>query len=478
MMSNNIYVDEFVKQKAILVNNINSKGISANQEEKFNSLIEKVGEIINLKGEVRVLNKENTYASSVTSAAINYPDTVPSESVDIGVKVSSKNILDSTLWSTASSNKGLTIQYLPDEDCFVANGTITPTSSETSADIGIKSVNIPINNGKKYTLSAKYISGESEMSNLMFTCRDTLGSSGKQVISISPLLDKQNHTTTSVINATAIKDVRFYFYMSSTTPKTVTNYKFRIQLEESDTATTYTPYVPDLTATKVMRYGENAADIFGFSAGNIRSATSNFLLSNPYGTTISTINPADTLTVTQTKWNTDYDASDYRNGYFCIGLGGLRKGVRYTFSCNIEVTDNHFSANITTFPTTGIYKYVTNDFKQRANGRYAIAFTYNPGNVYQQLEIRIKGCSLIISNMKLEVADSSADIDNTVYTPPISSTEYTPAADGTVTGVKNLTPVTTLIADGGITMNITAGTYKEILPSEGKTGITEIWQEI
>ena len=153
-----------------------------------------------------------------------------------------KNLINSALWSTASSGKGLTIQYLPDEDCFVANGTITPTSSETSADIGIKSVNIPINKGKKYTLSVKYVSGESEMSNLHFACRDALGSGGNQVISARPILDKQNHTTTNVINATAIKDVRFYFYMGGTTPKTVTNYKFRIQLEESDVATDYEPY--------------------------------------------------------------------------------------------------------------------------------------------------------------------------------------------------------------------------------------------
>lgn len=387
----------------------------------------------------------NALKGSVSGSAVRMDDTSPVEHT-IGVKAKSKNTLNPALWTTASSNKGLTIQYLPDEDCFVANGTITPTSSETSADIGIKSVNIPINKGKNYTLSVKYISGESEMPNLHFVCRDALGSSGSQVIKINPLLDKQNHTTTAVINATAIKDVRFYFYMGGTTPKTVTNYKFRIQLEESDAATPYTPYVPDLTATKVMKYGENVADIYGFSANVMRSATAALALTNEHGTTISTINPADTLTVTQTKWNTGYDAGNFRNGYFCIGLGGLREGVRYTFSCNIEVTDNHLSADTTMFPTTGVNEYVTNDFKQRANGRYAIAFTYKPGSTYRELEIRNKGCSLIISNMKLEVGYSN-NIADTVYTPPIASTEYTPAADGTVEGVKSLYPTTSLIPD-------------------------------
>ena len=36
-----------------------------------------------------------------------------------------------------------------------------------------------------------------------------------------------------------------------------------------------------------------------------------------------------------------------------------------------------------------------------------------------------------------------------------SKTEYTPAEDGTVSEIKNLTPVTTLITDGSTVMDIT-----------------------
>ena len=186
---------------------------------------------------VTISNIQTELGTTATAYTPYVPDLTATKVMRYG-----KNLINSALWSTASSGKGLTIQYLPDEDCFVANGTITPTSSETSADIGIKSVNIPINKGKKYTLSVKYVSGESEMSNLHFVCRDALGSGGNQVIRINPALDKQDHTATSIVNATAIKDVRFYFYVGGTTSKTVTNYKFRIQLEESDVATDYEPY--------------------------------------------------------------------------------------------------------------------------------------------------------------------------------------------------------------------------------------------
>ena len=238
------------------------KGSSATSHTPFSETYEDV-EIINTPSSTEgdtsadtIWAKPKQFTNKLAET-LYYPKNIVSEEKDIQVQLSSKNMLNPTLWSTASSGKGLTIQYLPDEDCFVANGTITPTSSETSADIGIKSVNIPINKGKKYTLSVKYVSGESEMSNLMVVCRDALGSSGNQVISASPILDKQNHTTTNVINATAIKEARFYFYMGGTTPKTVTNYKFRIQLEESDAKTDYTSYISDFSTSKVYRYGKN-----------------------------------------------------------------------------------------------------------------------------------------------------------------------------------------------------------------------------
>lgn len=472
----NIYLEELVKQKTILATNINNKNVAADASEKYNTLVDKVGEIFDLKGEVRVLNKENTYASSVTAAAINYPDTVPLESMDIGVKVKSKNMFDI---NTATKLNGMSVFTKADNTIQVSQ---TNDASWRSANIALSKSLI----GKTVIVTAKaHTSGV----NTAYMRIQWVTSSG---VAFGNMLQSNvvTGTTDTLLTLTGVVPnqpdethpnlVLMFYSNTNTALETGITYSSTysdIQLEEGNSATPYTPYVPDLTATKVMKYGENVADIYGFSAKVIRSATAALALTNVYGTTISTINPADTLTVTQTKWNTDYDAGSFRNGYFCIGLGGLKEGVRYTFSCNIEVTDNHLSADTTIFPTTGVNEYVTNDFKQRANGRYAIAFTYKPGSTYRELEIRNKGCSLIISNMKLEVGYSN-NIADTVYTPPIASIEYSPAADGTVTGIKNLTPITTLITEGGITMDITAGTYKEILPSEGKTGITEIWQEI
>ena len=484
------YLNELINQKKKLAQNITAKGVTASENEKFNPLVDKVAQIEELRGEERTLDNivDITDGSSI-SKVINYPDTVPSESVDIGVKVSSKNILDSTLWSTASSNKGLTIQYLPDEDCFVANGTITPTSSETSADIGIKSVNIPINNDKKYTLSAKYISGESEMSNLMFTCRDTLGSSGKQVISISPLLDKQNHTTTSVINATAIKDVRFYFYMGSTTPKTVTNYKFRIQLEESDTATTYTPYVPDLTATKVIRYGKNlfdmsltlSTDYFDTGGGKL---TVEEILENGY-------------IVQGNKGASGKGDSVWTNGWFapCAGNGQRNKvgcyvpaGVTITWSYDVTLLekphypDDDYPYTFRTYNASYSSNSVQKPIKEYINlqlgvKKHIVVTDVNPRAGILCPQFTLNSNKLKIENIQLEIGNTDTNYNSFI------KTEYTPAADGTVTGIKNLTPVTTLVTDGSIVISevlkhISAKNHTTVLPSTGKNGITKVNQPI
>ena len=219
--------------------------------------------------------------------------------------------------------------------------------------------------------------------------------------------------------------------------------KIMICEEGVESNPSYTPYVHGLTATKVMRYGENVIDIHGFSAQNIRSAASTLHLTNSYGTTISTTSPAEALTVTQTEWQTDYDAGNYRNGYFCIWANGLNVGKQYTFSCDIEVTDNPLEVDTSSFFFASVSQWNT-VIKKQANGRYAVTFTYGSATTYKQMSIINKGCSLIISNMKLEVG---SDAENTKYTPFVSSAEYTPAADGTVEGVKSLYPTTTLIPD-------------------------------
>lgn len=397
------------------------KGSSATSHAPFSEIYEDV-EIINIPSSTEddasadtIWTKPKQFTNKLAET-LYYPKNIVSETKDIQVQLSSKNILDPTLWSTASSGKGLTIQYLPDEDCFVANGTITPTSSETAADIGIKSVNIPINKGKKYTLSIKYVSGESEMSNLMFTCRDTLGSGGNQVISISPILDKQNHTTTNVINATAIKDVRFYFYMGGTTPKTVTNYKFRIQLEENPAATDYTSFVSDFSESKVYRYEKNLFDMrlldpIGFYDLGSYKLTVDEVLDNGY-------------IVQGNKGTTGKGDSSWGNGWFNPGGQHALKnkwgtyvpaGVPITWSYDVTLLekpyypDDDYSYTFRTVnrTTNQIQKPIKENISLTLNEKKHITVTgVNPTSGILTPQFTLNSNKLKIENIQLEIGNT------------------------------------------------------------------------
>jgi hypothetical protein len=198
--------------------------------------------------------------------------------------------------------------------------------------------------------------------------------------------------------------------------------------------------VEDISAVKVLAQGKNLANIYGFSADSLKGQDSARKLSNSYGTTISTTEPSNSVEITQTATGTPSNPSSYTNGFFHIGL--TRKpleGEQVTVSFDVNITNNPLNVDR--------LMLFANDVQigeaTTINGRCSKAFKYSAGTKgMQSIEVRVGGCSMVVSNIQLELGGVATDRE-----PAIDPTEYTPNADGTVDGVTALHPTTTLMTD-------------------------------
>lgn len=158
----------------------------------------------------------------------------------IPVKVTGKNLLNTRLWTSAITVSGLTIQYLEDEDCFLINGTSTDTRRFAQ-----KYINLSIDKTKKYSLSTKYISGTVDRSASTTTTKYAVAyfGNGDEENVFSNWQDvKLDNNDSKKENLTNNKSyiTSMWFYVNEGV--TFNNYKVKIQLEESASATEYEPY--------------------------------------------------------------------------------------------------------------------------------------------------------------------------------------------------------------------------------------------
>ena len=161
--------------------------------------------------------------------------------------------------------------------------------------------------------------------------------------------------------------------------------------------------------------GKNLLDSFGYSAKSIVTSSTDRFLTNRYGTVISTIEPENTITVTQTEIGNPDTFYSYTNGYFLIGINKELYGKSVKFVCDIEVTDNPL--NVTRFgisPCGANLKLVTPE-----NGKITCSIDISASIAKQEIEFLVCGCSMVISNIMV-VEEGETD---TVYEPYI-----TPAA--------------------------------------------------
>lgn len=156
---------------------------------------------------------------------------------------------------------------------------------------------------------------------------------------------------------------------------------------------------------EIVEQGRNLFDCYGFSCTGIPNINAKRDIANDYGTTISTIDSTNRLIVTQNKVD-DSVGYSYKNGYFCIGIRGLKCNTKYELAFDFTPT-KILIAN----PVMKIFVNGNPDFGEGSSGvefslnvkkHVTIKFTYKMNNDMQFLELRNAGMSGIIENFQIE----------------------------------------------------------------------------
>ena len=180
-----------------------------------------------------------------------------------------------------------------------------------------------------------------------------------------------------------------------------------------------------IPVNKVVEKGRNLFDCYEFSCSSIPNINAKRNITNNYGTTISTTEPTDRLIVTQNKADSS-SKIDYRNGYFYIGIRGMKHNTKYILAFDFTPTkmliadpnmqmlvngDGNNSSGVVAGFLLNVKKHVT------------IGFTYEMNNDRQTLELRNSGMSGIIENFQIEEGTTA-----TAYSPYHKNTYPIPQA--------------------------------------------------
>ena len=353
----------------------------------------------------------NALKGAVSGSAVRMDDVSHVEHT-LGVNVRNKNLFTPNTTPTVPSNMGVTCTYDSTDNTFTINGTLA-----ASGNINLATLNIPLDD---YYIARYYVSGditvpESVAYKSLFSMF-VYGSSSLFLERLSqtvadyntPQLAKEAKNIYSVESAD-----KWTFYMQNFGVGTVfDNYKFKIAIIKKDiyyTGIPFTPYISDFSAVNVTRCGKNLFD----------------------------------KTIPISSYDTD---SDVQAGGYCA--------LRFYVGVGTPVTIS-FTAPTEAF--TGMWMFITFShlakMEQSAITKYQLLLegtkvrktlaTNTSMDGYVSFVLTAKVYNFIINNnIQIEIGSTATE-----YEPYKTSTEYTPAADGTVSGVKSLYPATTLMTD-------------------------------
>lgn len=244
---------------------------------------------------------------------------------------------------------------------------------------------------------------------------------------------------------------------------TADNLVFKPQIELGSTATPYTPYVSDLSTVTVTRYGKNLFD-------------TNSAVKLNGGASFSVAN--NVITVSQN------DIYKYSSANVQIPKSLIGKTI------TLSAKSNTSGVNVAALRI----QWVSNS--GGAAGDMILGVPDSAGNIVvtgkvptQPDETHNNLCLMFYSNstgtleegttytatyseIQIELGSTATEYE------PYQGQTYTPTASGEVTGITNLYPTTTLLTNnaGVVFEQVTGGSYKEILPSTDKNGITKVYQ--
>lgn len=158
----------------------------------------------------------------------------------------------------------------------------------------------------------------------------------------------------------------------------------------------------------VVQSGKNMAYLRGYSAAN-RGYDLDGVLSNSYGTTISTTDPARSLVITQSDSTADYDKHNYRNGYLSIRTDDMVPDMRYDISFRVtDIVSNPLNASLSDLQllagsgTGSMASEIVGDTVIWRNFAYREAATYR-----QAWELRNCGMSFTLSDFLITPAGTT-----------------------------------------------------------------------
>ena len=158
----------------------------------------------------------------------------------------------------------------------------------------------------------------------------------------------------------------------------------------------------------VVQSGKNMAYLRGYSAAN-RGYDLDGVLSNSYGTTISTTDPVRSLVITQSDSTVDYDKHNYRNGYLSIRSDNMVPGMRYDISFRVtDILSNPLNASLSDLQllagsgTGSMASEIVGDTVIWRNFTYREAATYR-----QAWELRNCGMSFTLSDFLITPAGTT-----------------------------------------------------------------------
>lgn len=172
---------------------------------------------------------------------------------------------------------------------------------------------------------------------------------------------------------------------------------------------------------EIVEQGRNLFDCYGFSCISISNVNAERTLTNDSGTTISTIEPINRVIATQAQAPNSGNVTSYVNGYFCVGVKGMKLSKRYVFSFDFTPTKMLLESNKLellvngSFPQ-GIITIGDLNVKKRVSAPIKYGAVYDR----EYIEIRLGGMSGIFENFQLDEGSTA-----TAYTPYYTPISYT-----------------------------------------------------
>ena len=312
------------------------------------------------------------------------------------------NWLSDVTVKTGSSNG---IDYVSDEKNISLNGSAT---SYTEIMISKTAPPVPILKGHKYYISTGLTESMSGLSVVLGGTKMSVGTQTKEI--------KTCATGATQLRFLICVQTGTTFNNTVITPKLVDLTKMFGAGKEPSTPEKFEAMFPadyyeynegtlmSMPVDEVIEQGRNLFSCYGFSTETIITKDAPRKISNSYGTTLSTIDYADSIVVTQEKIDNTNIASNYTNGYFNIGINDLEYKKEYILSFDFTPT-KMLIANVTELNilVNGLQAFVTkNNFVLNKKSRITVKFTFAKMGEKQYIEIRNAGMSGLFENFQIE----------------------------------------------------------------------------